>query len=584
MELRSYHAFGSEQFARVWQAVHRRGLPDAARRVFAHFIAEDVEITSWPSFIGDDHTPYEFSLLLGGTEPEVRLMAEILPCRNNIELVDTITSGRKVLSNLAKDFDIELSRFDAISDLFLPDDARGAFALWLAATFDPAGTPHFKLYFNPCIQGAERSPQLVEEMFRRLGFPGAWDSVCRARWDDLRFVSLDLNRSESARIKVYSFYHHATVDDLVRAAKVAPGADLHRVAAFCRTIAGGDNLAGARAPAACFAFAGGEALPRTVTIHVPVRVLVKNDAEAHPRVLRAIAETGIDADPYERALHALSEGPLEASRGRIAWAGIRTGGASPRINVYLAPRIVADYGPASKAGHSSGRIELTPEAIVRRSEQEPITAHPLLQRIAHEPLDMDLLTLVMYNVGEAIPRDFARRLASITARVEEDAIRSVLAKQLNDEMGNGDPKRAHKLLFEEFLIGLAPWVRNGTPDWHGPDARWLEPGRVLGKVQEELFVRRDPYEGLGAALVMEVYGKHFDTFINAQLRRKRESLSKSVLEWLNLHEELEVEHVDESYVLARQIPNGPKSRSAVRGAEEAARAAWAFLDAVQRIA
>jgi hypothetical protein len=50
------------------------------------------------------------------------------------------------------------------------------------------------------------------------------------------------------------------------------------------------------------------------------------------------------------------------------------------------------------------------------------------------------------------------------------------------------------------------------------------------------------------------------------------------MEWLVLHEELEIAHVNESFELARMIPTGNKASLAVRGAEELGRAGWSFLD------
>ncbi len=117
--------------------------------------------------------------------------------------------------------------------------------------------------------------------------------------------------------------------------------------------------------------------------------------------------------------------------------------------------------------------------------------------MARDPLHLAGLTLLLLNFREAVTRDFARRLASVVARVEEDGLRSVLAKQLNDELGSGDPSRAHAGLFEKFVAGL---------DSHrprGPEDVWLAPGRRFGAELEAMFTQADAYEGLGASLIME---------------------------------------------------------------------------------
>jgi hypothetical protein len=73
-----------------------------------------------------------------------------------------------------------------------------------------------------------------------------------------------------------------------------------------------------------------------------------------------------------------------------------------------------------------------------------------------------------------------------------------------------------------------------------------------------------------------------DAFMGEQFRRQS-SVPPSVLEWLTLHETLEVDHVDEVFVLATAIPEGPKADLAARGACDMARAAASFFDAMYEV-
>jgi DMATS type aromatic prenyltransferase len=537
--------------------------------------------SQWPSFVSDDHTPYEVSMLFGGAEPEIRIMAEAIPRGPSPTLAGTIAMGREVCRGLERDFGVDLSRLDAISDLFLSDSVNGAFGLWLAACFDVRGRPSFKAYLNPMTGGVASSAKLVEEMLDRLGFAGVWATVTRAmprgpELDELRFVSLDLGRGDKARVKIYGFHHEATPELLANVVSVTPRAERDRVLRFCKTVGGGSGILRApRQPATCLAFVAGDALPRSGTVHVPVRAFAGDDASAHRRILLAMTEAGLDTAPYENAVEALSKRPLEAGSGFIAWAAIRTGETLPKVNVYFAPHALADdvvHAPTLPS------LDLdSPEAVVRKYEESPITLHPFWQRMAREPIDLRPLTLLVLNIRESITRDFARRLARIVAVVDEDSIRSILCKQLNDELGNGDSARTHKILFETFADGLAPFA---PPKW---DDAFLQPGRELKLLQDELYLTRSAYEGVGATLVMEVLGKQADQFMGTQFRRTREALPEPILEWLTLHEALEVDHVDESFELARRIPAGSKARLAARGAREIFAACWSFLDGMYRL-
>lgn len=579
------NGIGRSQLERLWIAVHGRSAPELARRSFDVLVPSGTTANGWRSFVSDDHTPYEFSLLLGGSSPELRIMAEAQGSGGGLRAtVEAGLSIRGALEELGADF----TRFDAVSDLFLPSEPDGTFALWYAAGFDAAGVPSWKVYLNPTIQGRHRAPGLVEEALVRLGFPNAWATVTRAmprgpELDELRFLSIDLARHETARVKVYGFHHDVSVDYLCQVLSHAQDADPERIRAFCAELVGSEGvLRASREPGTCLAFADGDPTPRTATVHIPIRAFEGDDAGANRRALRASATLGIDPAPYEAALACTSPRRLDAGSGLVAWVAARTGGP-PKMTVYLAPKALHD-----DAAHAGARAKPSPESphtVVRYFEDNAATEHPLFRRLAREPLDLSKLTLLVLNIREAITREFSRRLASVVARVDEDDIRSVLAKQLDDELGHGDPQKAHKLLFETFAEGLAPWWPKAEErlDPSG-DARpsALEPGAIFSATLEELYLRRSPYEGLGATLIMEVYGKQADLAMGALFRKATEPLPERVLEWLSLHEALEIEHVDESFALARMIPEGPKARLAARGGTELGAAGWTFLDGVYR--
>jgi pyrroloquinoline quinone (PQQ) biosynthesis protein C len=209
--------------------------------------------------------------------------------------------------------------------------------------------------------------------------------------------------------------------------------------------------------------------------------------------------------------------------------------------------------------------------IVERFERsEPITAHPFMQRLAREAPELPHLWLLLKNFQISISRHFARRLAGIAGRVEDDRIRCILAAQLNDEMGRGQFERAHINLFSAMMTQLEPWAPQVIDD------RTLGPGLRLDPVLAEIYGGEDVFVSLGAVMAGEVFGKQMDQFIGDQFRRQSEIDSKA-LEWLVLHEELEVAHADESADVARLIPSTSLA-ACWQGACRLSAAGWSFLD------
>jgi len=224
------------------------------------------------------------------------------------------------------------------------------------------------------------------------------------------------------------------------------------------------------------------------------------------------------------------------------------------------------------AGHMPAATE-----IVARFAREGLAHHPLFVRLGSEPVDLRRVYLLLANGQAGIVRDFARRLASVTARIGDERIRSMLAKQLNDELGNGDYARAHSLLYEQFLGGLAEFRPASISE------EQLGPGRELGRRLEAIYADPEPYVGVGASLVMEVYGKQVDHRVGQEIRRHK-TLNPESLTWLVLHEELEVDHVEESMQIARLVPEaGAPLEAAWRGATAVADAARDFFDGMERV-
>jgi hypothetical protein len=99
-----------------------------------------------------------------------------------------------------------------------------------------------------------------------------------------------------------------------------------------------------------------------------------------------------------------------------------------------------------------------------------------------------------------------------------------------------------------------------------------------------LFNAADPYEGVGALIVGEIFAKKMDRALGDEIRRQ-DAVPADALRWLVLHETLEIDHAGDSGALAELIPKrGPSLAATWRGAIAQWEVLWAFLDDVQKLA
>lgn len=226
-----------------------------------------------------------------------------------------------------------------------------------------------------------------------------------------------------------------------------------------------------------------------------------------------------------------------------------------------------------------GRVVEAPpgsaRAMVDKFERLEVNDHPFFRRLAGGPVDMSAIWLLMANLREGISRDFVTCLAVTVARVADRRIGSLVAKQLDDELGHGDISRIHSLLLDRFVGALEKW-RTGAPETEA-----LAPGRKLAERSVKPFYADDPYEGVGALISGEIFARKMDFALGDQIRRQS-ALTAEELIWLTIHEKLEIDHADDSGTLAELLPaQGPSLSAAWRGAESQWNCLWSFLDEVE---
>jgi DMATS type aromatic prenyltransferase len=584
MSARSLTLFdeGTATFAQLAKAME---LGDEPPELFASLLAPLKELSSrdapaWPSDISDDHTPFELSVALSGRGVEARCLFEARG--HTPDVAARAAAARELNLRLAARHALDLSRLDSVADLFLPANPCGTWATWHAVAFRAQHAPEFRVYLNPHARGPGRAGAVVEEALARLGFTGAFATLLTHALrrgpdlDDLRYFSLDLAPTE-ARVKVYVFHENADAELLEEAARAAHNYAPGEVPDFCRAMAG-DGPWRARPIATCYAFtAADRARPLTSTVHVPIRAYAPDDRIAAKRLVSYAFQRAVGAADLQRAIDAVARRPLAAGSGLVTYASMRAEGSKPRLTAYLAVECYATDPPRADAVATRPPAPLpTPESMVRRREAEPLTHHPFFQRMQREPVDLGHMWRLFTNIRSGLSRHFPRRLAAVVARVTDERIRSLLAKQLDEELGEGDYTKAHLVLFDDMLNGLAAYKPAQL------DALDYEAGRVLESELEVPYADADGHVGVGAAMVIEIFGKQVDRFVADQFRRQRQVAPDS-LTWLHLHENLELEHAEESLDLARLVPATPEAHAAVaRGARQVFEAGWRFFDHMYR--
>lgn len=579
-EAMSLAELGSAQLAALARAAELHDQVPAMLAIFTRLLGTSAANTcakpAYASDVVDDHTPYEMSVALGGSGAEVRLLVETVDGDSSI--TGRWEAARAAGAWLRDEHGADLSRLEQIADLFEPRTSDGLLALWHAIVFRSGARPDAKVYLDLRARGTVHAPAVLEEALARLGLAAAYPALMRAGCrrgvglDELVYFSLDLSPQAAARIKVYFRHHQATADDIERVvgAFVEPG----EIRSFCTAILGGEGPYAPRPLVSCWSFSKGTE-PSSGTLYAPIAYYVRDDREAHGRVRDWLARRAMDVDRYDRCVAAYARRPLEAGVGMHSYVSFKRDAGTPKVTCYLAPEAYETFAPSSLAARPLApprRPRTAPELVTWYEKVEKCADHPLFRRLEREPPAVLPLWAILANNWVGIGDRFPRWLAALVARVDDDRVRSILAKQLDDELGHGDPAQAHRVLFQRMLADLEPFAAQGDR------TALLAPGRRLAPGLAHCYLEKPELEAIGGTLIAEVYGKQVDQAIGSLLRRQRD-IDPASLTWLVLHETLEESHVDESLELAEMMPRDPASQAAVcRGANELALLGLRYFD------
>jgi DMATS type aromatic prenyltransferase len=297
-------------------------------------------LAPYPSQIGDDHSPYEYSVQFAKNAMELRLLIEaqaVVPSLSNNQ-----HAARSLNHRLEKKFGLDLSRFKVLEDLFLPEDPHGPFSLWHAACLDRSGRPDFKIYLNPRVGGRGSRSDLVDEALSRLDLSETTKPVIervRQLGGVSNYFSLDLAERLGSRVKLYFSHANVTHSELESIFALAPSNTVGDVTRFCSAIIGNTALLAKKPVCYCFSFVHGVPHPTAVTFHLPVAHYLSSDALVLHHVSAFMSQHGMPVAHYQRAVTALARRALGTSVGLQSYASFRRERSGLKLTVYLSPEL-----------------------------------------------------------------------------------------------------------------------------------------------------------------------------------------------------------------------------------------------------
>ncbi len=136
-------------------------------------------------------------------------------------------------------------------------------------------------------------------------------------------------------------------------------------------------------------------------------------------------------------------------------------------------------------------------------------------------------------------RNFPAILATLLVNTGDETEAAELTKVLTSELGDGDPKKRHELLFRKFLrsVGIDPVKAMWKP--------MLPTTKAFVEGMEKLYSSRNHFLALGASLGLENMAiSMWDQLIPGLNILKKKSFPSMDLEYFTFHRELEEQHED----------------------------------------
>lgn len=300
------------------------------------------EEAPYPSNIGDDHSPFEYSLAFDPGGVELRLLFEAQA--RSPSRAGNLQAAIETNHRLQAHHGIDLSRFSRIQDLFLDGPPALGFSMWHAVCLNPGREPAFKLYLNPKVHGQAQALPLMEEAMTRLGFGdeavrSLRSALPRAALDELSYFSLDLSNKPNARVKVYIAHPAIAAEELDQVFTLCPAHRPGDVVEFCQAMVKPTGPFTSKPLMSCLSFVQGSEKPTTMTLHLPIAHYVESDQVTAERVTSFLRRQGLNHEAYTRSLAAVARRPLAQASGVQSYASYRREKGGLRFTAYLSPEL-----------------------------------------------------------------------------------------------------------------------------------------------------------------------------------------------------------------------------------------------------
>jgi DMATS type aromatic prenyltransferase len=295
----------------------------------------------YASEIGDDHSPYEFSLQFTQSGVELRLLVEAQGAEP--AALANHHAALELNRRLQARYSLDMARFTSVAELFLPNEPATPFSLWHAVCWSPGAAPSFKLYLNPRARGREGARALVDDALVRLGFGAETRAylarVARLASDEFRYFSLDLSPGHGSRVKVYVTHHGAGAKELEQVMSVSRHHEPGDVSRFCDAMTGHDGPYMSKPVTTCISFVEGTQEPHAMTLHLPIAHYQESDQSTAARVARFLRENGLDDLSYRRAINVFAPRALDEGAGVQSYASYRRQATGLHFTAYLSPEL-----------------------------------------------------------------------------------------------------------------------------------------------------------------------------------------------------------------------------------------------------
>lgn len=297
-----------------------------------------------------DASPIELSVAYCDGVPELRFSMEVI--EEDTSIAGKRKSAIAFVNKIEKLFNLNLDKYHAIEDLFLPENMQGKFAIFQSVRFSPGKPVSFNIHLNPKSRGENNVIPIVKQALERLGYLQGWEAflpvISRGEnLDDIFYFCLDVGEFADNRVKIYTYHKDATLKDITRICRVAQTYAPNEHEAFVDHMTGSTKIFSKWPLIAATAFTDSNQ-PKTVTTYVPMFAYAHDDQQAYQRIRSYLDAHELDGQLYSRIIDTFKNRELSAGIGMQNWISIqRRSNNKVRWTIYLATESLHVFKPGT---------------------------------------------------------------------------------------------------------------------------------------------------------------------------------------------------------------------------------------------